>query len=300
MPIDCPVKFTSLEHEEFKRLDYRVMEQAFASHNDLGRHCDETIYQNDLQARLEAAGLGPVRTEVPVTVTFRDFSKTYYLDLVVHDAVVYELKTVALLTGEYKAQLLNYLLLLDLPAGKLINFRTPSVEYEFVNTRLTPEERRAFTTDTTRWHKLSPACAALRETLLELLREWGAFLDLTLYQEALTWFLGGEDQVMQRLEIHRDGRVLGTQRVPVHARGIAFRLTAHTENLDRAESHLSRFLRHTNLDSLQWLNLNRTDIHFVTLRNNLSDPIFLTTCRSQKNGVKKIENTMSAFILKSL
>src|SRR6266850_420795 len=66
--------------------------------------------QNDLAARLRAAGL-PVRTEVPITVTCRDFAKTYFLDLVVADTAIYELKTALGLIGEHEAQLLNYLLL---------------------------------------------------------------------------------------------------------------------------------------------------------------------------------------------
>ena len=58
MPIASPVCVRSINQEEFARIDYRVMRCAFDSQNVMGRLCDEVIYQNDLAARLEAAGLG--------------------------------------------------------------------------------------------------------------------------------------------------------------------------------------------------------------------------------------------------
>ena len=85
MPITSPVSLNPIRQQEFAQLDYIVMHHAFECQNQLGRLCDEQIYQNDLAARLEAADV-PVRTEVPVTVTCRDFTKTYYLDLVVANA----------------------------------------------------------------------------------------------------------------------------------------------------------------------------------------------------------------------
>jgi GxxExxY protein len=265
MPIHCPIHFEPISDEQFRRLDYRVMVHVFACHNELGRLCDEAIYQADLKARLEADGFSPVAIEVPVTLTWKNFRKVYYLDLVVLGAILYELKTVARLTGEHKAQLLNYLLLLGLLAGKLVNFRPPSVEWQFANTQLTPQTRREFRSDTRRWREPSPACPTLRLVLLELLTDWGAFLDLSLYQEALTFFLGGEQQGVQPVTIVRDGLHLGTQKCHPLAPDLAFKLTAHTENLDRAEAHLRRFLAHTNLRAIQWLNLNHARIEFVTL-----------------------------------
>src|SRR5688572_19651662 len=100
MPIVCPVLFRPIEQEEFARIDYQVMRHAFESQNKLGRLCDELIYENDLAARLETAGLGPMRTQVPLTVSYRDFTKTYRLDLVVGDCVPYELKTTSSLSRE--------------------------------------------------------------------------------------------------------------------------------------------------------------------------------------------------------
>ena len=107
----------------------------------------------------------------------------------------------------------------------------------------------------------------LREMMHELLDDWGAFLDLRLYQEALTHFCGGESQVIQRLPLTREGISLGTQHFHVHSPDIAFRVTAVTENDETMESHLGRLLALTELRALQWINLKHSDIQLVTIAN---------------------------------
>ncbi len=77
----------SLSADEFEKRDYRVMGHAYASQNELGRLCDECAYEADLKARLLADGFQSVQTQVPVTVSHRDFSKTYRLDLIADDAL---------------------------------------------------------------------------------------------------------------------------------------------------------------------------------------------------------------------
>ena len=99
MPIHCPIQIRALSAEEFEERDYRVMGHAYGSQNELGRLCDERVYEADLSARLLADGFHLVQTQVPVTLTHRDFAKRYSLDLVADDAL-YELKTAKDLTGE--------------------------------------------------------------------------------------------------------------------------------------------------------------------------------------------------------
>ncbi len=65
MPIHPSLALRPITQEQFARLDYQVMRHAFDSQNELGRLCDEVIYQNDLAARLTAAGLGPIRRRFP-------------------------------------------------------------------------------------------------------------------------------------------------------------------------------------------------------------------------------------------
>src|SRR5713101_7706694 len=155
MAIDCAISLQPISQRDFADLDYQVMRLAFESQSTLGRLCDEVIYQNDLAIRLESAGLGQVHKEVPVTVSHRDFKKTYWLDLAIGGAAVYELKTVAALAAEHESQLLNYLFLSNCQRGKLINFRPAQVQSKFVNAAITAQSRRQFEIDTRLWQEAS-------------------------------------------------------------------------------------------------------------------------------------------------
>jgi GxxExxY protein len=180
MPIICPITFPRLSTEEFGALDYEIMKHAFTSHKEQGRLADETIYQADLTDRLINAGY-EVRREVPITVIFHSFVKTYYLDVVVNGTAVFELKTVSKLTAEHEAQVMNYMLLVDCSHSKLINFRPGSVESRFVNAPMTLNQRRAFMVDDRRWR----GDADTKTWVVELLRDWGTALELPLYYQAL-------------------------------------------------------------------------------------------------------------------
>jgi GxxExxY protein len=264
MPIRCQLDVRPLTADEFQELDYRVMGHAFASQNELGRLCEEEAYQRDLKTRLMEDGFRSVHIEVPVSVSYRDFTKVYSLDLVADDAV-YELKTAAALSGEHQSQLLNYLFLLGIPRGKLINFRPPKVQGRIHATSLTAEHRYRVRVDTSRWQELSEACGEVCQVMQHLLVDWGAFLALELYQQALTHFCGGEEHVIQRLPLNRDGIRLGTQRFHIHSPDTAFRVTAVTEELNAMEAHLRRLLALTGLRALQWINLDHHTIQFVTI-----------------------------------
>ena len=264
MPIHCPVTIASLSADEFEKLDYRVMGHAYASQNELGRLCDESAYQADMKARLLADGFRSVLTEVPVTVTHRDFSKKYFLDMVANHAL-YELKAEASLVSEHDTQLFNYMFLLGVPRGKLLNFRPGKVQGKIIATSLTQEDRRHFSAVTERWKDLTPACATLRQTLCDLLHDWGAFLEVALYQEALIHFLGGQSNIEHRISLSRGAVALGTQRMFVHTPSVTFRLTAVTEDQQFVESHLRRLLALTNLKAIQWINLNHARIEFTTI-----------------------------------
>jgi len=264
MPIHCPVTIKHLSPAEFEEVDYRLMGHAYSSQNDLGRLCDECAYHADLRARLMTDGFQSVLTEVPITVTHRDFSKKYFLDLIVDDAL-YELKTDAHFASEHEAQLFNYMFLLGVPRAKLLNFRPPKVQGKIIATGLTNATRRRFHFAVDRWKEFTPACGPLRQTFEELLKDWGAFLEVGLYEEALIHLLGGQAKIEQRIGLYRNNIALGTHRMFTHWKSAAFRLTAIAGGQEHVESHLRRLLALTNLDAIQWINLNHTQIEFTTI-----------------------------------
>jgi GxxExxY protein len=270
MPIHCPVTISCLSSDEFEKIDYRVMGHAYASQNVLGRLCDECAYEADLKERLLADGFHSIQTQIPVTVTHHDFSKTYRLDLIA-DHALYEPKAQTTLAAEHDAQLLTYVFLLGIQRGKLLNLRPAKVQGKIVATSLTQEERRHYTENTEHWSELTPACGTLRRAMLDLLEDWGAFLEVGLYQEALVHFLGGASNVERRIGLRRSKFDLGEQRMLIHAPGLAFRVTAFTESQGCAETQLRRLLALTDLKAIQWINLNHAKIEFTTVKKSAGE-----------------------------
>ena len=52
----------------------------------------------------------------------------------------------------------------------------------------------------------------------------------------------------------------------IHAPDMAFRLTAVTGDQQHVESHLRRLLALTDLNAIQWINLNHAQIEFTTVQ----------------------------------
>ncbi|WP_182868917.1 GxxExxY protein [Stieleria mannarensis] len=261
MPISCPLSIRSPSYEAFKELDYcRVMPQAFCTHNCLGPLADEFVYKSDFAARLRESGLETL-IDVPVYVTFDSFEKRYVLDVVVGRCGVYELKVARALTPEHEMQLLNYLYLLDLERGKLINFRTDRVECRFVNSGTTRSQRQRFGVDDVCWKDTSP----LRHLCIEILRDWGTGLSLPLYYQALTHLLGGEERVVKQVPMNRDGLPLGRQRFHTLNDKSAFEVTALLNGHRQYEQNLRKLLRHSPFEAIHWVNITLKEVRFLTV-----------------------------------
>ena len=176
-----------------------------------------------------------------------------------------KLKALAALTDEHRAQTLNYLFLAGLNRAKLINLGAASVQHEFVSTTLTAADRRFLNVETGRWQATGEASIRFHELLRETLSDWGGFLQLPLYYDVVIHFFGGPDRVIQEIPVVRDGRPVTTQRVHLLDPVTAFKLTALGKGLDTVEEHLRRFLRHTELNAIHWVNLHQHDVTFTTL-----------------------------------
>lgn len=263
MPIACPIAIRDLTSAEFDAVDSVVMPHAYACQNELGRLCDERVYENDLALRLLEAGC-EVHTQVPVHVAQENFAKTYRLDLVCNHGI-YDAKAVLALIGEHDAQVLHYALLLDVRHVKLLNFRTPKVQGRLQFNALNTAKRLGFDTVTSLWQPLSDHCPSLRQRFADLLADWGAFLDYRLYEESLVHFFGGEMACVRRIDLTRDGSAIGTHRIQQHAPELCFHLSAVTKDLPAYQSHLRRLLKLTGLRGMQWMNLCHHQIQLITL-----------------------------------
>ena len=260
MPIHCPLKIERLSTEEFGSLDYSVMGHMFASQNEIGRLADERIYQADISQRLDSSGTAS-EIETPIELVHKTFIKELSLDLVVSQKGVYELKTVSALNSNHVAQLLTYLYLLDLPRGKLVNFRSPSVESKFVNAPIPREERCGFSVSDDGFR----GDRNLLQLAVDLVRDWGTSLSVSLYHQAMVHLLGGEDAVEQMLPLARDGKALANQRFHLVNEDIAFELTAFAKLDNDYRGQLQRLLDLSPLAAIEWINVGPHCITFQTV-----------------------------------
>jgi GxxExxY protein len=260
MPIRAP-KLPRLTENEMRLIDYEVMAHAFAAHRDLGRLCDERIYQGDLAMRLAAAGI-PILREVPITISFRDFITTRELDLVVAGKAIYELKAVTQISPAHVAQALNYLILTGGERCKLVNFRAKSVESQYVNNGLDHDARHAFDLETSRWR----GPAMLADAARELVADWGTSLATSLYQDALHHVFGGDGPVVRQMPLRRGTNELGRQRFCLCSPNEAFGVTSlEPTSLPAYESHLRRLIQHSPVQAYHWINIARHQLRLTTI-----------------------------------
>jgi GxxExxY protein len=260
MPIQCPVEIASLSSEEFGNLDYSVMGLIFESQNQIGRLADERIYQADIAERLAAANIS-VQREVPVSLVYETFVKTLYLDLLVCQRAIYELKTVAALTSAHVAQMLNYLYLLDLPRGKLVNLRSSIVDSQFINAPISKKERCGFAVSCDQYDG-DPSVLAL---VVDLIRDWGTSLSIPLYREAITHLLGSGGSADQLLPLSRNGRILGNQKFYLIDEANAFEVTAFVNLNNDYAGQLNRLIKLSPLDAIHWINIGPHSVTFRTI-----------------------------------
>ena len=185
MPITLKTPIRRLTQAEFGDIAYEVMGVVYRLRNELGRFFVERIYKQAL-----AASLPGIEVEVQIELTWRDFTTSRFLDVLVVGGAAFEFKAVERLTNSHRAQLLNYLLLMDLSHGKLVNLTPARIEEEFVNTTLRHSDRVHFTIAESEYQTQHPTARFFRNSLIELLNDWGTGLELDLYLEAMTHVLG--------------------------------------------------------------------------------------------------------------
>lgn len=264
MPVECSVEILPLEEERFHQLDKMVMRTAFDIHNELGKFCDEQIYRDELARGCTYASLSCVR-EVQLRVSLGSFEKSYYLDLLVGQGGIYELKAVTSLVGAHHNQLINYLLLAGIQHGKLINFRSASVQSRFVSTRLTRVDRMSFRLTETEW-LVCYETARLKSALEWILQEFGTFLDIGLYREILLQLLEAHGAGYLPVPILRSTTEVGYQKMCLLGPEHAWHISSIKTALGVHETHVMRLMRHTPLKFIHWINFNRNHVTLKTIR----------------------------------
>ncbi|TCJ13168.1 GxxExxY protein [Flaviaesturariibacter flavus] len=121
-----------MEKEELNQIGGAILDASIYVHKALGPGLLESAYQKALAVVLRKRGFR-VSTEVPITFIFEgeDLGDVYYMDLVVNDEVIIELKAVKALEPVAESQMLTYLRLHEKKLGYLINFNVSLLKHGF-------------------------------------------------------------------------------------------------------------------------------------------------------------------------
>jgi len=261
MPITRNIETIRTAQAEFAQIAYEVMNCVYAIHNEFGRLVDEVVYKQELADRMPG-----IELELPVVVSHGSFSKRLKLDVLAHQRALFEFKATDVIVPRHRGQTINYLLLFDLPHGKIINVRPERVSSEFVNCNLRLEEMRNPDIDTKRFDASVAGASFFYDNLISMIHDWGSGLELGLYEEALTHFLGGEEQVLLPVPINGSIRHLHNQKMRLLTPEVSFRITAFPDRLEAFEVHARRLLQRTNLRAIHWANIAFQQVTFTTIR----------------------------------
>ncbi len=109
--------------DELRELASQVGQIAYRVHEYFGNGLLEKVYESALEHRLLKAGY-KVERQRPLKVFDEDgyCVGEYFVDMLVNDSLIVELKATKALAPEHFAQILNYLKLTKSPVGLLVNF----------------------------------------------------------------------------------------------------------------------------------------------------------------------------------
>ena len=109
--------------DELRELAAQVGQIAYGVHEYFGTGLLEKVYEAALEHRLTKVGY-KVEWQKPLKVFDEDgyCVGDYFVDMLVNDSLIVELKAVKTLAPEHFAQILNYLKITHSPVGLLINF----------------------------------------------------------------------------------------------------------------------------------------------------------------------------------
>jgi GxxExxY protein len=114
------------KNEELTR---HIIEIFYKVYNSLGYGFLEKVYENALMIEFKKSGLD-AKPQTPIKVVYdRQIVGEYYIDLLVEDCVIVEIKASKSLAKKHEAQLLNYLKASRIEVGLLLNFGpTPEIK----------------------------------------------------------------------------------------------------------------------------------------------------------------------------
>ncbi|WP_297986250.1 GxxExxY protein [uncultured Chryseobacterium sp.] len=104
-------------------LTYRINGACIEVHKILGAGLAESVYHKALEKEFQIREI-PFKSEFQIPVFYKDLSLDcdFKCDFFIEDLIVLEIKSVSQISDIHKAQVLNYMNLLQVPKGILVNF----------------------------------------------------------------------------------------------------------------------------------------------------------------------------------
>lgn len=118
-----------MEKARYEELAKKIFESALEVHKILGPGLLESIYHHALLQELNIRKT-TCETEVKIPLTYKGIptGKSLFLDILVEQEIILELKSVDEIQPVHMAQLLSYLKLTNKKMGFLINFNVPLIK----------------------------------------------------------------------------------------------------------------------------------------------------------------------------
>lgn len=108
-----------------ENLSYKIRGCVFEVYRQLGHGFLEKVYERALLKELQLQGL-KAQSQVPVKVDYKgDPVGEFFVDIIVEDKIIIELKAQERLSTASEAQILNYLKASSIKLGLLVNFTHP-------------------------------------------------------------------------------------------------------------------------------------------------------------------------------
>lgn len=119
----------------YEDITKKILEACFEVSNELGTGYLESVYEKALLIALRQKGL-KAENQIPLEVKFRgEIVGEFFVDILVENKILIELKVVNTLTKELYAQTINYLKATSIEVGLLINFGNAKLEYRRFNNK---------------------------------------------------------------------------------------------------------------------------------------------------------------------
>lgn len=114
----------------FKDEVYSIVSCAFEVLNGIGHDLHEKPYENALAVEMLHRGIPFVQQPRFPVVWRNQMVGEFVPDLIAHDQIIIDTKTIERITQIERGQMLNYLRISKLSVGLILNFKKPKLEWE--------------------------------------------------------------------------------------------------------------------------------------------------------------------------